>query len=1176
MKYTNRLGWCGVCGEQRARLRADRTLWPPLLFALLLWASPAFASPKHFRAAEHSGETRVATSSTPATCTPESAPGSGGQSSGGVSCPPCGPLYCKNKAAADQEREAKKASMRASGFPERLLSLLDQYQCVACIRFAPDSFTIMIEYEPGTGPSSGGQTWTSVSYRWSAQEEALARKELREGKIKAFYIMNSRTACRCCDDPDPRTRSDWNPVLEMNTSGMLSYASPQDLGPDPPDLKKVPPELLQELPPIGVYTKPPLPQAHASCPACNAAAEKFNSIASTLDYLWSQKINLQKGMDITHRAMVERENQIAAIEYAQNLNPQAGAQNQIDGLEKINAAQAQGLQSDQRKLDDLDNQIAQQNAQLNAAKANLLQCEQTRCQSPGAVTPPAPPTPAIPSPAPNPNACPPGQICGSSPGTCTGPACTSTPATSCTGPNCTSSPTGTCNPSTDGSCTSSIPSGNCQSGKGCTSSTPTACVPAAGQSCTPPTNSVPGGNPAGGVNQVTTTTTTTVAKDTQFSPASYAPQLTNPDSNQNATDSGVAQGGGTQQGDTAQTRSPGTPPPQPDGNAASEVSTQDIQNAYTQSGFAPKGDLVFKLYWGFVEENHYETVTIPAEARCDECRALEQQVLLLQAVADQMRANYLANMPGPGRPPTDPNYFWNFESARQKFENALREYAKCLGACRDRQYALRFEQLQRQLLHEELERGERIMREHQLSSRPTAGGNPPPFSPAGYAPELTSPDNGDGGGAKTGGGATQGGGTQQGGTTTPTNTGKTTYEGGAATGGGLFGGAPPGKPCPCPGCEKEWNQLQFVEGELERLSTQGPSPQYSYYKDLLPIAQNAYQYCATGCGGPPPAAPPTNYTPHIGGPSPSGSSILSGSGFLSPTGVLPVTNAILTSNILYGSTPVAPLEQNITISNPVSFIPGRGSLAPSTFPEKQEGAWPVDFLADEPEGRLQFAVWHPGGYALASARYVISPLEEEPAEEPKGGIVYSIVANGKSSGEALELQAMDPSGKLQQVELLEGAILEPLKRGTPNPVPMQAPPGGKRITQQLTAYCVDRAKLPPQPGQLYRLAPPSVQAKYQGVSSVLRAGRELAARGTLHPDSDPKQYADAIQQYSLWARLENWDQQKFTEMFLEHTKKNAQAMGAQWTQQMDQAVRTLAPGRWQDISQVLEQAKKLP
>lgn len=1137
MKYTNRLGWCGVCGEQRARLRADRTLWPPLLFALLLWASPAFASPKHFRAAEHSGETRVATSSTPATCTPESAPGSGGQSSGGVSCPPCGPLYCKNKAAADQEREAKKASMRASGFPERLLSLLDQYQCVACIRFAPDSFTIMIEYEPGTGPSSGGQTWTSVSYRWSAQEEALARKELREGKIKAFYIMNSRTACRCCDDPDPRTRSDWNPVLEMNTSGMLSYTSPQELGPDPPDLKKVPPELLQELPPIGVYTKPPLPQAHASCPACNAAAEKFNSIASTLDYLWSQKINLQKGMDITHRAMVERENQIAALEYAQNLNPQAGAQNQIDELEKINAAQAQGLQSDQRKLDDLDNQIAQQNAQLNAAKASLPQCEQTQCQSPGAVTPPAPPTPAIPSPAPNPNACPPGQICGSSPGACTGPACTSNPATSCTGPNCTSNPTGTCNPSTDGSCTSSIPSGNCQSGKGCTSSTPTACVPAAGQACTSQTTTggSTGAPSTSGATQNTGSEGTAVTTGgQQFNPATYAPEITTPPTNQQPS-GGTAQQGG--------------------GNAASEVSTQDIQNAYTQSGFGPKSDLVFRIPIGF--QGEHQDITIHGEDRCDACRVAEQKAILTQAALDLQ---------------------WNNLALDEALTQALMDYAKCLGACHERDNRIKFEQLQRQLLHEELERDERIMREHQLSSQAPAGGSPSTFSPAGYAPELTNPDSNQN---ETGGGAVPGGRTQQGGTTPSTDTGKTTNEGGAITGGGLFGGPPLGKPCPCPGCEKEWGQLQFVEGELERLSRQETSPQYSYYKDLLPIAQNAYQYCATGCGGPPPAAPPTNYTPHIGGPSPSGSSILSGSGFLSPTGVLPVTNAILTSNILYGSTPVAPLEQNITISNPVSLIPGRGSLGPSTFPEKQEGAWlnfigPVDFLADEPEGRLQFAVWHPEGYALASARYVISPLEEEPAEEPRGGIIYSIVANGKSSGEALELQAMDPSGKLQQVELLEGTILEPLKRGTTNPVPMQAPPGGKRITQQLTAYCVDRAKLPPQPGQLYRLAPPAVQAKYQGVLSVLRAGRDLAARGALHPDSDPRQYADAIQQYSLWARLENWDQQKFTEMFLEHTKKNAQAMGAQWTQQMDQAVRTLAPGRWQDISQVLEQAKKLP
>jgi len=101
-----------------------------------------------------------------------------------------------------------------------------------------------------------------------------------------------------------------------------------------------------------------------------------------------------------------------------------------------------------------------------------------------------------------------------------------------------------------------------------------------------------------------------------------------------------------------------------------------------------------------------------------------------------------------------------------------------------------------------------------------------------------------------------------------------------------------------------------------------------------------------------------------------------------------------------------------------------------------------------------------------------------------------------------------------------------------------------------------------------------VQEQYRPVRGVLRAGREAAHAGKLHPDSEPNEYAEAIGQYALWARLGNWDEQKFGEMFLERSKKNAEAMNVKWTKQLDQAVRALVPGRWRDISMVLDDAQK--
>jgi hypothetical protein len=61
----------------------------------------------------------------------------------------------------------------------------------------------------------------------------------------------------------------------------------------------------------------------------------------------------------------------------------------------------------------------------------------------------------------------------------------------------------------------------------------------------------------------------------------------------------------------------------------------------------------------------------------------------------------------------------------------------------------------------------------------------------------------------------------------------------------------------------------------------------------------------------------------------------------------------------------------------------------------------------------------------------------------------------------------------------------------------------------------------------------------------------------------------------LWTKKENWDEQKFGEVFLEKTKENALTAKVQWTPELEQAVRALIPGRWRDISIVLEDAKRL-
>jgi hypothetical protein len=177
----------------------------------------------------------------------------------------------------------------------------------------------------------------------------------------------------------------------------------------------------------------------------------------------------------------------------------------------------------------------------------------------------------------------------------------------------------------------------------------------------------------------------------------------------------------------------------------------------------------------------------------------------------------------------------------------------------------------------------------------------------------------------------------------------------------------------------------------------------------------------------------------------------------------------------------------------------------------------------------------------------------------------SFVSNGSSTGLAFELQMRDPSGRTRAVAVPEGLVLEPVQSNATN----RAAPS---VAVPVDAFCLQFAKSPPPTGMSYRVAGPALQSKYESLGHILAAGRTLAENGALHPDSDPKAYADAIRQYALWVQLEHWSEQQFTDAFVLRTKENADALHVKWTQQMEDALRAAAPGRWRDISAVIDEA----
>jgi hypothetical protein len=226
-------------------------------------------------------------------------------------------------------------------------------------------------------------------------------------------------------------------------------------------------------------------------------------------------------------------------------------------------------------------------------------------------------------------------------------------------------------------------------------------------------------------------------------------------------------------------------------------------------------------------------------------------------------------------------------------------------------------------------------------------------------------------------------------------------------------------------------------------------------------------------------------------------------------------------------------------------------------------------------GHLQLAAFHPAG-AGTSRRQAPTSTQSSSAGANPGEIEFAIVSNGKTGDEAFQLQVYDPAGEIKEIPPLGGVVLEAVRRDRKDkPVAERHAGAAGLLTQQASALCLDFLKLPPEAGTLYRIAPQAVQEKFKPLRSILQAGHNLAEKGQLHPDSDAKDYATFIRQFALWTKIENWDAKKFTDTFLERSRKNAELMNVKWSKGMEDALRSLAPGRWQDITAVLNEAETI-
>lgn len=230
------------------------------------------------------------------------------------------------------------------------------------------------------------------------------------------------------------------------------------------------------------------------------------------------------------------------------------------------------------------------------------------------------------------------------------------------------------------------------------------------------------------------------------------------------------------------------------------------------------------------------------------------------------------------------------------------------------------------------------------------------------------------------------------------------------------------------------------------------------------------------------------------------------------------------------------------------------------------------------------AVWRSSASGVGALR--VAPRGERAAtEEPRAGAVSPSSAGqnnpfqmflsnvGSSTGEAFTGYFLNGGDAPMDIDV-KGLVVEPLKEEAQQLVQQQLQRvlPQNPVSMQLDAYCLEFLRLPPVADQMFQLAPKGLQDQFAPVRNVLDAAQQLNDLGLLPPDSDPTAYFQSITQWSVWAHQEGFDEETFTDNFVEHTRKQVEAAGNQWTEQFDEVLRGVAPARWDNITRILEAA----
>jgi len=133
-----------------------------------------------------------------------------------------------------------------------------------------------------------------------------------------------------------------------------------------------------------------------------------------------------------------------------------------------------------------------------------------------------------------------------------------------------------------------------------------------------------------------------------------------------------------------------------------------------------------------------------------------------------------------------------------------------------------------------------------------------------------------------------------------------------------------------------------------------------------------------------------------------------------------------------------------------------------------------------------------------------------------------------------------------------------------------AVPAGSETTMMLRSFCVELHKLAPHPKTIYKFADEGDQEKYAPNRALVdRAFHMLLTRQITLP---PNLSLDNIVQWMLWAHIEQMNEKRFRDEFIDLVKKNYEAHKQKWDKEAEKRTEQMAQDCWMTVQKVLNPA----